>query len=128
MKQRLVRPLASLLCAVAVMFAFSSFTAPQTRGGGDDEAIQLEYEIHRGGQSLDTGIPWIPGDLVMMGGAPYWVTVDKNSGADGVLCLSIQGNPYTMARETSFHMTVYSSNGQCYECDVHIVQAGSNSH
>lgn len=122
--KHLFKPFAKLLCVVATLFVFSSFTAPQPRGGGDDESIQLEYEISYGPQSLDTGIPWVLGDLVMMGTAPYWVTVDNNSSPDGTMCLSVQGNPYSIPREDSFHMTVYSSNGQRYDCDVHIVQAG----
>lgn len=120
--KHLLKPFTMLLCFA--MMSLTNVAQAQARGGGDDEAIQLEYEIGYGGQSLDTGIPWIPGDLVMMGGAPYWVTVDKNSGADGVLCLSVQGNPYSIPREDSFHMTVYSSDGQRYDCDVHIVQEG----
>ncbi len=125
MKQRLIRPLASLLCAVAVLFVFSSFTAPQPRGGGDDEVIQLDYEISWGNASLNTGIPWIPGDLVMMD-APYWVNVDQHSGADGELYLNVQANPYNMARETSFHIEVHTSNGR-YDCDVHILQGGRSN-
>lgn len=126
MKQRLIRPLASLLCAVAVLFVFSSFTAPQPRGGGDDEVIQLDFEISWGNASLNTGIPWIPGDHVMMGGAPYWVNLDQHSGSDGVLCLNVQANPYNMARETSFHIEVHTSSGR-YECDVHILQGGRSN-
>ncbi len=125
MKQRLFRPLASLLCAVAVLFVFSSFTAPQPRGGGDDEAIQLDYEISWGNASLNTGIPWIPAVLVMMD-APYWVNVDQHSGADGVLYLNVQANPYNMARETSFHIEVHTSSGR-YDCDVHILQGGRSN-
>ena len=122
--KHLLQPFAKLLCIIATLFVFSSFTAPQPRGGGDDEAIQLEYEISYGPQSLDTAIPWVLGDRVILGFAPYWVTVNNNPEADGVLCLSVQSNPYSTPREDSFHMTVYSSNGQRYECDVHIVQAG----
>lgn len=120
--KHLLKPVAMLFCFVMASLTLSSFTAPQPRGGGDDEVIQLEYEVNWGNQTLNTGIPWILGDKVIIG-APYWVNVDNNGGDEGVLYLNVQANQSNFDRETSFHMTVMGDKAK-YECDVHIVQTG----
>lgn len=118
MEKKIFRPLAVLFCAVCAMFVFSSFTAAQPRGGGDDEVTYLQYDLSAGNHviPLEQVSDYVLGDLIQ-GGGPYWVSLGESD--NGQLALHVQANPDEHSRSTVFEFTVYTASAKyCFQVSI----------
>lgn len=132
MKQHLLKPFAMLLCLV--MASLTTTAQAQTRGGGEDEGISLEFQISAESQILNTGLSHVWSYPVEIPSAPYWVSYNSDDANKfETLCLRIERNPSAASREGHFTMVAYfpveDSDGHHREdrkfYTVHILQDGA---
>ena len=108
MKHNLLKPFAMLVC-----FAMASFATAQaqTRGGGEDEGIPVEYRVSSEKQTLDTELPIVWSYPVEMPEAPYWVSYNPKDDSPESLRLLIEENKTNSPREARFILFIYHPAG-----------------
>ena len=123
MKQRIFRSFSVLVCSVAMLLVFSSFSTPQVRGGGDDAIVQLNYELSCSNHFLDLGVSdYVVGDLIQSG-APYWIYPKEGEASTGPIGLWVQPNFSPVSRSAQFSVTIYTAQNR-YQFQIYIVQQG----
>ena len=122
MEKKIFKPFTVLFCAVCALFICSSFTAAQTRCGGDNEVTYLEYDLSAGNHVIPLeGVDgYVAGDLIE-GSGPYWVGLGESD--NGQLALHVQANPTRYSREADFSITVYTARGK-YAFRIRLSQGG----